>query len=229
VEGGAPDVVIRVRDRGIGIAADQLPRIFEMFGQVDSSLERSEGGLGIGLTLVKTLTELHGGTVEADSAGLGQGSELVVRLPIVVAAPEPPAFSTSGEPKAAAARRILVVDDNQDSAESLAMLLQLSGHETQTAHDGLQAVEMAVSFRPDVVLLDLGLPKLNGYDAARRIREQRRDPGLVIVALTGWGQEHDRRRSREAGIDFHLVKPVEYGTVVTLLAELPVDRGSVGD
>ena len=206
--------VLRVRDSGIGIAADQLSRIFEMFVQVDTSLERTQGGLGIGLTLVKNLVEMHGGTVEARSPGAGLGSEFVVRLPVLTAysrlAPrEPPAA------KPTLPRRILVVDDNRDAAESLAMLLKLSGHEVHTAHDGLDAVEAAAKFKPDVILLDLGLPKLNGYEAARRIRERRGD--VVLVALTGWGQEKDRRRSAEAGFDTHIVKPVDYNALTKLL------------
>ena len=173
VEREGEQAVIRVRDTGIGIAADQLPRIFEMFTQVDTSLERSQSGLGIGLTLVKNLVEMHGGTVEVHSAGLGQGSEFVVRLPVLVETPKPPPPEpTVSEPTPTTARRILVVDDNRDSAESLAMLLKLTGNETHTAYDGLEAVEAAATFKPDVVLLDIGLPKLNGYEAARKIREQ---------------------------------------------------------
>jgi PAS domain S-box-containing protein len=215
-----PEAVIRVRDSGIGIAAHQLPRIFDMFMQIDTSLERSTSGLGIGLSLVKNLVEMHGGTVEAHSRGIGQGSEFVVRLPIPVETPTPTPEPTVSEPTPATIRRILVVDDNRDSAESLAMLLQLAGNETHTAHDGLEAVEAAATFKPDVVLLDIGLPKLNGYEAARRIREQLRRKGTVLVALTGWGQEEDRERSREAGFDGHMVKPVQYEALMKLLTEV---------
>ena len=219
-----PEAVIRVRDTGIGIAADQLSRIFDMFTQVDTSLERSVSGLGIGLTLVKSLVEMHGGTVEVFSAGLGHGSEFVVRLPVSAVTPELPPKPLQGEPEPMTGRRILVVDDNRDSAESLAELLKLAGNETHSAHDGLEAVEAAATFRPDVVLLDIGLPKMNGYEAARKIREQPWGKAMVLVALTGWGQDEDRRKSKEAGFDGHLVKPVELAALTKVLAELlPAD------
>jgi PAS domain S-box-containing protein len=211
-------VVIRVRDSGIGIAAEQLSRIFDMFMQVDTSLERAHSGLGIGLTLVKTLVDLHGGTVEVRSDGVGQGSEFVVRLP-VIESPAPVARAQPEEVGTSKQRRILVVDDNRDSADSLAMLLQLSGHDARPVYDGLQAVDAATTFQPDVILMDLGLPKLNGFEAARRIRERRPGSELLIVALTGWGQDSDRLASREAGFDAHLVKPVDEITLKRLLAE----------
>ncbi len=218
-EGG--QVVIRVRDTGMGIAADELPRIFEMFTQVDTSLERTQSGLGIGLTLVRELVEMHGGTVEAHSAGIGQGSEFVVRLPILVETPEaPPPEPTVSEPTPTTAHRILVVDDNRDSAESLAILLTLTGNETHTAYDCLEAVEAAATFKPDVVLLDIGLPKMNGFEAARKIRQQPWGKKIVLVTVTGWGQEEDRQKSREAGFDGHLVKPVDHAALMKLLAEL---------
>jgi len=187
VEREGNQALIRLRDNGIGIAADQLPRIFEMFVQIDTSLERSVSGLGIGLTLVNNLVAMHGGTVEAHSAGVGQGSEFVVRLPIAVESPKPPPAPTIIEPTTTIPRCILVVDDNQDSANSLAQLLDLTGHKTHIAYDGLEAVEAAAKFRPDIVLLDIGLPKLNGYDACRKIREQPSGKGIVLIALTGWG------------------------------------------
>ena len=220
----ARQVVIRVRDTGIGIAADQLDRVFEMFTQADMSLERSMTGLGIGLTLVKTLTEMHSGTVQVHSAGVGQGSEFVVRLPIAgtdTAVVRPaPTVSVPTTPL-----RILIVDDNHDSADMLATLLQIAGHETFAAHDGLTAVEEAARLHPDVILLDIGLPVLNGYEAARRIREQNGKTRLpLLVALTGWGQEDDRRRSEEAGFDAHLVKPADHAVLGRLLAELGAGR-----
>jgi signal transduction histidine kinase len=221
VEHDGPQAVIRVRDTGIGIAARDLPRLFDMFTQVDTSLERSRDGLGIGLTLVRALVEMHGGTVEANSPGLGQGSEFVVRLPTLAEAPRPGSRPTARVPARTVRRRVLIVDDNEDGAESLAILLQLAGHETHTAHDGLQAIEAAGRLRPDVVLLDIGLPRLNGYEVCRRIREQPWGRELRMVALTGWGQQEDRRRSREAGFDTHIVKPVEPEALMALLASLP--------
>ncbi len=220
----APVAVIRIRDNGIGIAADQLPRIFEMFVQVDTSLERSVSGLGIGLTLVKNLVEMHDGTITVQSAGVGNGSEFVVRLPIAdFRLPnEEPGDDANRQSKIESqkSRRILVVDDNRDAAISLALLLKLAGNETQTRFDGRAAVEAAASFQPDVVLLDIGLPKLNGYEAARMIREQPQGKTIVLVALTGWGQAEDRRKSREAGFDGHMVKPVDLDALKTLLIEL---------
>ena len=187
------DVVVRVRDDGIGIPGDMLPRVFEMFTQVDRSLERSQGGLGIGLTLVRRLVDMHDGSVEARSAGRDQGSEFIVRLPVVQPPREP--SPTADGPKAAALTgcRILVVDDNKDSANSLGMLLRLKGNEVRIAYDGLQAVGLAEAFSPELVLLDIGLPKLNGYEVARRIRQQPWGRAVVLVALTGWGQDEDRR------------------------------------
>jgi len=210
--------VIRVRDNGIGIAADQVVRIFDMFTQVDTSLERSQSGLGIGLMLVKNLVVMHDGTVEVHSAGLGLGSEFVVRLPIIAESPRPPSKPAGSEPTPVTARRILVVDDNRDSATSLALLLKLNGNETYTAYDGLEAVEAAATLRPDLVLLDIGLPMLNGYEAARRIREQPWGKSMTLVALTGWGQDEDRDKSRDAGFNSHLVKPVDLAVLMKFLA-----------
>lgn len=213
--------VIRVRDTGIGIAADQLSRIFELFTQVDTSLERTHHGLGIGLTLVKNLAEMHGGAVEAHSNGHSQGSEFVVRLPLLVDMPK----SLLPEPtlikRAATMRyRILVVDDNQDAATSLATWLKLIGNEIQIAYDGLAALEAATAFKPDIILLDIGLPKMNGYDVARRVRQQPWGEEMVLVALTGWGQDKDREKSREAGFNHHMVKPVDHAALTRLLTKL---------
>ncbi len=217
-------VTVRVRDNGVGISAEMLPRIFEMFTQVGHSLERSQGGLGIGLTLVRRLAEMHGGTVEAHSAGPGCGSEFVVRLSV---APDMKFRAAQGSPEngesvaARPCRRILVVDDNRDAVDSLTQLLRMLGNDVQAAYDGMEAVDAAARFRPEVVLLDIGLPRLNGFEAARRIREQPGGQGMVLIALTGWGQESDRKRSREAGFDQHLTKPVELETLQRLLADLP--------
>ena len=178
---------------------------------------------------MKNLVEMHGGTVEVHSAGVGQGSEFVVRLPIIETlepCQPPPPEPTVSEPTTTMSRRILVVDDNRISADSLAKLLQLTGNETHTAYDGLEAVEAAATFRPDVILLDIGLPKLNGYEAARKIREQPWGKNIVMVALTGWGQDEDRQKSKEAGFNGHMVKPVELTALMKLLAELQPTAGS---
>jgi len=218
-------VAIRVRDIGIGIAAEQLPRIFDMFVQIDTSLERSVSGLGIGLTLVKNLVEMHDGTVEVHSAGLGHGSEFTVRLPILLEAVEPIRVPEGHDAQMIGdTLRILVVDDNRDSATSLATLLNLLGHNTCAAYDGLEAVEASAKFHPEIILLDIGLPKMNGYEACRIIREQSKDENIFIVALTGWGQEEDRRKSSNAGFDRHLVKPVDYQSLLKLLEDVRLNR-----
>jgi PAS domain S-box-containing protein len=222
------EVVVTVKDSGMGIPPDKLDSIFGMFTQVDRTLERSQGGLGIGLTLAKRLVEMHGGSIQAFSDGADRGSEFVVRLPVLIdkLRKQHPAEPTRIEKEAPTGRRVLVVDDNPDGAASLAMLLKLAGNETYTAHDGVEAVKAAETIRPDVVFLDIGLPKLNGHDAARRIREQPWGTNMVLVALTGWGQDEDRRRSQEAGFDYHLVKPVDYADLNKLLASLPSGLGS---
>jgi CheY-like chemotaxis protein len=218
--GGGPHVAIHVRDTGIGIAADQLGHVFNLFAQGDTSLERSATGLGIGLTLVKTLTEMHGGTVDARSRGVGQGSEFIVRLPLAANTDSPIAQATTTEPVVIPPLRILIVDDNRDSADMIATLLTFGGHETHTANDGLAAVDAAANLQPDVIFMDIGLPILNGYEAARRIRERQSDKKPVLVALTGWGQDADRRRSESAGFDAHLVKPVDDTRLGKLLVDL---------
>ena len=217
-------MIVRVRDSGIGIPAEMLSRIFEIFTQVARSVERSYGGLGLGLTLVKRLVELHGGSVEARSDN--SGSEFIVRLPVLDSSSRPDSHLRDTQRKSALtkprSRRVLVIDDNPDAVETLSILLQLRHNDVLTAVDGLEAVEAAAAFQPDLILLDIGLPKLNGYDAARRIREQRQDNRLVIVAMTGWGQEEDKRKSKEAGFDQHLVKPVDPGLLEVLLASAPI-------
>jgi signal transduction histidine kinase len=212
------EAMIRIRDEGMGISQDMLPQIFEMFRQGDASSTQSRSGLGIGLTLVKRLVEMHDGTIEARSAGVGQGSEFVLRLPVAVQRLAQPA-ATVREQKNATARRVLVVDDNRDAAASLALLLSHSGHHTRIAHDGLEALKVADGFRPEAIMLDIGMPKLDGFEVAKRIRETDWGKDILLVALTGWGQEEDRHRSQDAGFDRHLVKPVEYGTIVELLGE----------
>lgn len=212
--------VIAVSDNGCGIPPELLPRAFEMFSQLDATLDRAQGGLGIGLTLVKRLVELHEGTINAHSEGHGRGTEFVIRLP---ARPEEAVPVRPAEPAASsqsARRKILVVDDNRDSATTLAMLLKITGNELQTAHDGQEAVTKAEQFRPEVILLDLGMPIMDGYEACRAIRLQPWGRPMKIIALTGWGQESDRRQSREAGFDAHLVKPVEHAVLVKTLDDL---------
>ena len=211
------ELIIKVSDTGIGIEPGKLSQIFDMFVQLDSADPHAQGGLGVGLTLVRRLIEMHGGTVEAHSDGAGKGSEFIVRLPIS-AAKTAPASAVETESTATVPRRILVVDDNVDSAESMAMMLELSGHAVAMAHDGAEAVELAKQFQPDVAFLDLGMPKLNGYEAARSIREQPWGRQMLLVALTGWGQEDDKRRTREAGFDAHIVKPIDFAALEKLLA-----------
>jgi len=272
-EGG--EAVVRVTDHGIGIPAAMLARVFEAFLQIDRSLERSQGGLGIGLTLVKQIVELHGGRVEAASDGVGKGSAFTVRLPLPVpdgaepAAPGPIAGAIVPEIKAAPAsekpariaaepkpdkparipadpkpvpsgapagvppdllggrherKRILVADDLEDSATSLSMLLELQGHEVRTAYDGDEAVRVAREFRPDIVLLDIAMPKKNGYEAARQIVAERGEDRPVLIAITGWGHEENRMRTKEAGFDYHLVKPVEPDALIRMLHDLETGR-----
>lgn len=219
------DAVLSVRDAGIGLPADMLTQIFEIFAQVDRSLSRSRGGLGIGLTLVKRIVEMHDGTVTAQSDGIGKGSEFVVRLPARTAEATPSGASRLSRAGAASACRVLVVDDNEDSAASLAMLLETVGHQVRTAHDGEEALAAAEDFRPDVAFLDIGLPRMNGYEVAERIRGHAWGRGMTLIALTGWGQDSDRLRSKEAGFDRHLVKPVDPTTLLELLG--PTARGDL--
>ena len=215
------DAVIRVKDTGIGIAPELLPHIFDMFTQAALPLERAQGGLGVGLSLVDRLVTLHGGTVSAESGGTGQGSQFTIRLP-AWNTPRPPAPEPKVEPRHASDRqcRVLVVDDNEDSVDSLAMLLRMLGHEVATSNDGETALSVAAEFRPDVAILDIGLPKLNGYDLAKQIRDMSWGGDVVLVALTGWGQEQHRRRSAESGFDHHLTKPVELEVLQQILSEV---------
>ncbi|HET6726274.1 MAG TPA: ATP-binding protein [Gammaproteobacteria bacterium] len=215
------DAIIRVRDEGIGMTDEQLRHIFDMFVQGDTSLERPRGGLGLGLTLVKNLVELHGGKVEAISEGIGKGSEFIVRLPALAETPMPADETASFESARPAARRVLVVDDNEDIAESMALLLRLEGHEVQIARDGLEAIETARTMRPDAILLDVGLPKLNGYEACQHIRSQPWGKDLFVIAATGWGQAEDRQRASSAGFSAHLTKPIDHAELARLLESLP--------
>jgi PAS domain S-box-containing protein len=212
-------VTISVKDTGIGIPPEMIDRIFDMFIQVDGSLERAHGGLGIGLTLVKRLVEMHGGSVEVHSDGVNRGSNFKVRLPIVVELLAESHEMDGESPPPSGKRRIMIVDDNENAATVLGMLLKALGNEVQTAFDGLTAIELAERFRPDVMLLDIGMPKMNGYEAARHIRQQPWGKTMVLAALTGWGQEDDKRRTREVGFDHHFVKPLDPAVLQKFLAE----------
>ena len=210
--------VIRVKDSGIGIPSEVLPRIFEMFTQAGFALDRSQGGLGVGLALVERLVRLHGGTVTAYSAGEGHGSQFAVKLPIAPAQRTAVTERTETElPTAGNRCRVLVVDDNVDSVDSLAMLLRMMGHEVATASDGESALTKAEEFKPDVGILDIGLPKVNGYDLAKQIRQRPWGKDVVLVALTGWGQAQHRLRSQESGFNHHLTKPVEFDLLQQIL------------
>jgi CheY-like chemotaxis protein len=208
---------VKVLDGGIGIAADHLDRIFEMFLQVDDGTARAHGGLGIGLSVVRSLVEMHGGTIKAHSEGPGRGAEFVVRFPL---ADGPGAAPTAKEAPALPPQRFLVLDDNRDAAESLEAVLQLYGHEVVVANDGEEALYLMEKHEPAIALLDIGLPGISGYEVARRIRTRSPGRDAILVAVTGWGQEEDRRRTREAGFDAHLTKPVEYPRLAAALGEL---------
>jgi PAS domain S-box-containing protein len=212
------EVVVSVRDSGIGISAPMLPKVFEMFMQADRSTNRSQGGLGIGLTLVKQLTEMHAGTVSVQSEGPGQGTEFIVRLPVAAVQPDRTKQpSVSQKPTSLPQRRVLVVDDNEDSAASMGMLLNFLGTDVQVAHDGPTALAIIESYRPDVVLLDIGMPGMDGFEVARQVRQRVDFNNIMLIALTGWGQTEDRNRTRAAGFDHHLVKPADITALQSLL------------
>ncbi|HEY6820564.1 MAG TPA: ATP-binding protein [Burkholderiales bacterium] len=216
------DIVVSVKDNGVGIPEEMLTQVFDMFMQVEQTLERSQGGLGIGLTLVKRLVDLHGGSVEARSAGANRGTEMIVRLPAAASSSQRP---QTARPRVAAyparPRRILVADDNRDAADSLANMLKLAGHDTRIVYDGKDALSVAESFQPEVALIDIGMPRLNGYDVARALRAGALGRRMLLVALTGWGQPEDKRRSDAAGFDWHLVKPADPALLHRLLEDLP--------
>ncbi len=213
------DVEVTIKDSGEGIPSEMLSGIFEMFSQADRSLERRHGGLGIGLTMAKRLVEMHGGVIVGRSEGLGSGSEFAVRLPLATTVEAHATPEVSGKWPAMSTRRILIADDNPDSLESLALVLQLKGNEVRTASDGAKAVAEAEAFHPDVVLLDIGMPKMNGYDACRHIRACEWGRGMLLIALTGWGQAEDRDRSRAAGFDYHFVKPIDPDNLMRQLSK----------
>jgi CheY-like chemotaxis protein len=218
--------IVRVRDSGIGIAGHLLAPIFEPFFQAEDAVGRAQGGMGMGLSLARRLAELHGGTIRATSAGLGQGSEFIVRLPIAVeddvdqSVPCEEASPARADEPPIEGRRTLVVDDNLDVAQSLAMLLRLIGQDVRVANHGHAALELARAELPEVVFLDLGMPEMDGFEVARAFRADAALQQVVLVALTGWGQEEDRRRTREAGFDFHLVKPVALSDLQSILAAI---------
>jgi CheY-like chemotaxis protein len=213
-------LTLTVSDTGVGISREMIPRIFDMFVQVKSVLDKSEGGLGIGLALARGLVELHGGSIEAQSAGAGRGSTFTLRLPLQAesAKPTPPAAPTTVAARGPA-RRILVADDNVDSASSLALLLRLQGHQVDVVHDGIEALQRLEALRPEFALVDIGMPNINGYEVARRIRAAAWGASIRLIALTGWGQEQDRREALDCGFDHHLVKPVDPDLLMRKLAE----------
>ncbi|HJT50573.1 MAG TPA: ATP-binding protein, partial [Nitrosospira sp.] len=215
------EVIIRVRDNGVGLKSEALSEVFELFSQIGKTLDRSQGGLGIGLALVKRLVEMHNGSIVAESQGLGQGSTFVVRLPLAATQIIKRQVAGAGDScSLSVPRRILVVDDNVDGAETLAMLLMLSGHTVETVHTGPDALKAAQTFQPNVMFLDIGLPGLSGYEVAQQLRSDSNMEGLILVALTGWGSEDDRRRARIAGFNYHLTKPVEIEKLQSLLSEI---------
>jgi CheY-like chemotaxis protein len=213
------EAIITVRDTGVGIPPDMLAAVFELFTQVDHAIDRSQGGLGVGLTLVKRLVEMHGGSVEAFSEGRGKGSEFVVRLPVHTGDATPVPLRTNGTiAQSDRPLRVLVVDDNVDAAATLASLLETEGHQVRRAHDGPGALAAADAFLPDAVVLDLGLPGMDGYEVARRLRSKTEDRKPLLVAVSGYGRDEDRRRSRQAGFDHHLIKPTELSALRSALA-----------
>jgi CheY-like chemotaxis protein len=205
-----------VKDDGIGIPPEKLPEMFELFVQGDPTIARSQGGLGIGLTIVKRIAELHGGTATASSEGPGRGSEFTVTLPAIPQPTPSPAGTPAAGPQPGQCSRILIVDDNEDTAHGLARLLKLPGNDIRTAHDGPAAIAEALAFRPEVILLDIGLPGMDGFQVARQLRRQGFQDA-VIIAVCGYGQDEDRLRSQEAGFNDHLVKPVDYDTLIGLI------------
>jgi CheY-like chemotaxis protein len=224
------EVIVRVRDNGTGIAPEMLPRVFDLFVQERQALDRSQGGLGLGLAIVRSMVSLHGGQVGVTSEGRGLGSEFTVRLPLVEEGALPAETGSSRTPPKQPApeampSRILVVDDNRDAADILAESLMLLGCEARVAYDGPSALKLAAEFQPEVALLDIGLPVMDGYELAQRLRQQQPNPELRLVAVTGYGQESDRRRSLSAGFDAHLVKPLDFDVLDALLKRMASTEG----
>jgi CheY-like chemotaxis protein/two-component sensor histidine kinase len=223
------DALLRVRDSGIGIEPELLPHVFALFSQGSTTLDRAKGGLGIGLALVKYLVEMHGGSVTARSDGPGTGSEFIVRLPLASGEPaaecEQPLLPGMGADAAEDSLRVLVVDDNRDSADLQATLLHHNGYKVKTAYDGTDALEIALRFHPDAILLDIGLPEIDGYEVAYRVRQQKALNSVVLIAMTGYGQPEDRQRSEAVGFDYHLVKPAEFSELQAILKSVSEARG----
>lgn len=217
------EAVLSVLDSGIGIPNEQLYNVFNMFSQLTPALERSQGGLGIGLALVHGLVKLHGGTIVANSEGDGKGSEFIVRLPIANSPVKMAPITEKSIPLLVISQRILVIEDNVDAAESLALLLEFSGHTTRSAHNGITGIQIAEEFNPDVILLDIGLPDINGYQVAQQIRQKSWGKNIFLIAATGWGQDKDRELAKDAGFDKHLTKPINYQQLNSLLQKLPVN------
>ena len=227
LEEEANHAVLRVRDSGVGIAPELLPHVFDLFTQASRSLDRSQGGLGIGLTLAKKIVEMHLGKVEAKSAGIRQGSEFTVRLPLLISKPPNESTPSKAAEQSAVASRILIIDDNVDSADSLAMMLRMSDHDVQTVYSGQSALAAAIEYEPSIVLLDIGLPEVDGYEIARQLRQRPEFKAVWLIAITGYGQDADLQRSRDAGFDHHLVKPVDPQKLEELLGRLTKKRRSL--
>jgi CheY-like chemotaxis protein len=219
--------IVRVKDTGIGMSADLLPRVFDLFVQGERTLDRAEGGLGLGLTLVKRLVTLHGGDIVALSEGRGRGSEFVIRIPALTQKPATSRTDLAARPlQPREHKRVLVVDDNRDSADTMAALLRAWGHDVRTLYDGQSMLSIVDEYEPDVVLLDIGLPKINGYELARQLRQSGGSRRIVLVAVTGYGQDDDRRRVREAGFDHHLLKPLEPEALEKIIDSVPAHAAS---
>jgi CheY-like chemotaxis protein len=217
------EAVISVKDNGIGIEPNAIDHVFDMFAQIDSAQQAKEGGgLGIGLNIVKRLVHMHHGSIEGRSDGAGKGSEFIVRLPLESSAEAALRQDPVNKDASSAPRRVLVVDDNQDAAFTMSLILKKQGHMVKTAYDGVEAVQSAESFKPDVIFMDIGMPRMNGFDACKAIRSMQWGKSIHIIALSGWGQEEDRNKSEEAGFDQHIVKPIERRTLERLMNEAPV-------
>jgi CheY-like chemotaxis protein len=219
VELETSELMIFVRDNGIGIAPAMLPRIFEMFLQESGTAHRAEGGLGIGLALVRAIVELHGGKIEAKSAGLGRGSEFRIRLPLTAIQRTTQATLDASARQRVPKQRVLIADDNRDAAEILALLLEAAGHEVHCSHSGHEALDLATRERPDVLVLDIGMPGMDGYEVAERVRRQGWAADALLIAVTGWGQERDKQHAAESGFDYHLTKPVDFAHLEALLSK----------